>query len=93
MTANPNEALSIDVRVVPRPERHPRIFGMLDSLQPGGTMQITVDHDPLPLYYHIEANFSGRYGWRYIERGPEVWKVEIERLKHEGCNCSCGGEH
>lgn len=84
---------SIDVRLVPPPERHPRIFGMLNALLPGGSMLITSDHDPRPLHYHLETNFSGMFGWEYLEQGPEVWRVEIARMKDAGCACSCGGDH
>lgn len=93
MTATAEEKPMIDVRVVPHSERHPRIFGMLNALLPGGSMLITSDHDPRPLHMHLETYFSGMFGWDYLEQGPQVWRVEIERLKHEGCNCSCGGNH
>lgn len=87
------QTLSLDVRTIPRPERHPRIFGLLDSLQPGHAVTLIVDHDPVPLYYHLETHFDGLYGWDYLERGPELWRVQITRKKHEGCNCNCGGGH
>jgi uncharacterized protein (DUF2249 family) len=93
MTAIDTETLQLDVRTIPRPERHPRIFGMLNSLQPGGDLTLTVDHDPLPLYYHLEMHFSGLFSWDYLERGPEIWRVKVTREKHEGCNCNCGGGH
>lgn len=92
----------IDVRLVPPPERHPRIFGMLNALAPGAAMLITSDHDPRPLHYHLETNFSGLFGWEYLEQGPDVWRVEIERLDEpaasgadtgSNCGCGCGGAH
>ncbi|GEC29931.1 aminotransferase [Sinorhizobium fredii USDA 205] len=85
---------SIDVRTVPPRERHPRIFGMLGALLPGGAMQITSDHDPRPLHYQLETNFPGQFGWDYLEEGPEVWRVEIARLEDgAGCECCCGSDH
>ncbi|ACP24780.1 amylo-alpha-1,6-glucosidase family [Sinorhizobium fredii NGR234] len=85
---------SIDVRTVPPRERHPRIFGMLGALLPGGSMQITSDHDPRPLHYQLETNFPGQFGWDYLEEGPEVWRVEIARLEDgAGCECCCGSDH
>ncbi|MFN7008836.1 MAG: DUF2249 domain-containing protein [Allorhizobium sp.] len=88
----------IDVRLIPPPERHPRIFAMLNALPQGAAMLITSDHDPRPLQYHLQANFSGLFGWEYLEQGPEVWRVAIERLKQaaasgSGCGCGCGGAH
>lgn len=93
MTATTVEKPSIDVRVIPRPERHPRIFGMLNSLRDGEAMLLTVDHDPVPLHHHLQNQFPGLFGWQYLERGPEIWRVEIERLKQDGCGCGCGGSH
>lgn len=93
MTATETDMLQLDVRTIPGPERHPRIFGMLNSLRPGHAVTLTVDHDPLPLYYHLETHFSGLFGWDYLESGPELWRVRIAREKQEGCNCNCGGGH
>ncbi|HVK91334.1 MAG TPA: DUF2249 domain-containing protein [Mycoplana sp.] len=85
---------SIDVRTVPPRERHPKIFGMLGALQPGGSMLITSDHDPRPLHYQLETNFPGQFGWDYLQEGPEVWRVEIARLENgSGCECCCGSDH
>lgn len=91
MTATAANRPAIDVRAVPHAERHPLIFGMLNALQPGEAMEVTADHDPRPLHHHLETRFPGLFGWAYAERGPEVWRVEIERLKPEGCDCCCGG--
>ncbi|RVP09021.1 DUF2249 domain-containing protein [Sinorhizobium meliloti] len=85
---------SIDVRTVPPRERHPRIFGMLGALPAGGSMLITSDHDPRPLRYQLETNFPGEFGWDYLEKGPEAWRVEIARLEEgAGCECCCGSDH
>ena len=83
----------IDVRTIPPRERHPRIFGMLGALIPGTSLLITSDHDPMPLYRQLATNFPGQFGWDYLERGPEVWRVEIDRLEDRGCDCCCGADH
>ena len=84
------EKPSIDVRFVPPYERHPRIFGMLDALAPGASMLITSDHNPKPLHRPIATKFPGQFGWDYLEQGPEVRHVEIERLAEENGGCGCG---
>ncbi|PZU21159.1 MAG: aminotransferase [Shinella sp.] len=91
MTATADQKPSIDVRVIPHAERHPKIFGMLSALKPGDAMDVTADHDPRPLHYHLDSQYPGLFGWSYLERGPDVWRVEIERLKAEGHECTCGG--
>ena len=83
----------IDVRTIPPRERHPRIFGMVGALAPGASLLITSDHDPSPLYRQIATNFPGEFGWDYLEQGPEVWRVEIDRLQERGCECCCGSDH
>lgn len=74
-----SEPAVLDVRrIIPR-ERHPLIFQLLDRLAPGQTLVIVNDHDPIPLYYQIQATRLQQYGWRYLESGPEIWRVEISR--------------
>ncbi|MBD9371117.1 DUF2249 domain-containing protein [Rhizobium sp. ARZ01] len=80
----------IDVRTIAPPERHPKIFGVLTALAPGGKMHVTSDHDPRPLHYQIETRYPEQFQWEYLEQGPEVWRVEIQRYKSSGCECSCG---
>ncbi|HKJ80791.1 MAG TPA: DUF2249 domain-containing protein [Ignavibacteriaceae bacterium] len=71
---------TIDVRpIIPR-EKHPAIFSMFNSLQPGEAMLLINDHDPKPLYYQMEAENQGQFEWKYVEQGPEVWKVNIKKV-------------
>ncbi|GLQ56611.1 DUF2249 domain-containing protein [Devosia nitrariae] len=69
----------LDVRIVPRAERHPRIFVLAKSLAPGDAFVIVNDHDPVPLRYQLQVEYPGRFSWTYLEQGPEVWRVELCR--------------
>lgn len=40
-------------------------------------MVLINDHDPKPLKYQLEAERPGQMEWKYIEQGPDIWKVEI----------------
>ena len=93
MTATTEASIAIDVRVIPHAERHATIFGALNTLAPGKALEVTADHDPRPLHYQLETNFPGQFGWDYLEQGPEVWRVEIDRLEDSGCDCCCGSDH
>ncbi len=69
-----DEALpELDVRVIPHAVRHAAIHGVVDSLAPG-------NHDPLPLLAQIEQRHSSAITNTYVESGPEVWKLKLERV-------------
>ncbi|CCF21370.1 MULTISPECIES: DUF2249 domain-containing protein [Pseudorhizobium] len=88
--SNTAEIPLIDVRLIPPPERHPRIFGLLTTLEPGAAMHVASDHDPRPLHYQIESRYPEQFDWNYLEQGPMTWRVEITRAKSSGCDCCCG---
>lgn len=59
--------------------RHAEIFGRYASLDRGEVFVLVNDHDPRPLQYQFEAEHGGAYTWDYLEIGPKVWKVRIDR--------------
>lgn len=71
--------IELDVRPIPPREKHPRIFSLLATLEPGDALRITNDHDPVPLRYQLDAEHPGEFGWAYRDSGPEIWIVEITR--------------
>jgi hemerythrin-like domain-containing protein len=71
---------TVDARVLPIPQKHPTIFRTFEGLGVGEAMLLVNDHDPKPLYYQFAAERTGQFEWRYLENGPEVWKVEIRRV-------------
>ncbi len=75
----PSEIKQLDVRpIIPR-EKHPTIFLTFDALKEGETFQLVNDHDPMPLYYQFEAERKNKFEWNYVEKGPEVWRVNISK--------------
>ncbi len=70
---------SLDVRVIPPPQKHPTILSKYEALQPGQSFTLINDHDPKPLYYQFSAEFAGQFEWEYLERGPQIWRVRIGR--------------
>jgi uncharacterized protein (DUF2249 family) len=74
-TANPQNI--VDVRDLVPAQRHARIFELVHTLEPGKSFTLVNDHDPKPLYYQLEAEYTGQFSWTYVEQGPEVWRVEI----------------
>ena len=69
----------LDVRALPPVRRHALIFDTCGKLSVGEAVILVNDHDPKPLYYQFEAEQPGRFGWDYVESGPEVWRVRITR--------------
>lgn len=70
----------VDVRSLVPAQRHAKIFQLVNQLAPGGRFVLVNDHDPKPLYYQLEAEHPKQFSWTYVERGPEVWRVEIGKL-------------
>ncbi len=71
---------TIDVRQVAPRERHPLIFQTFDALKEGEFFTLVNDHDPKPLYYQFMHEREGQFGWKYLEEGPQTWRVEIGRV-------------
>ncbi len=75
-----SQMLVVDVRQTPPAKRHPMIFGAFEQLESGQGFELVNDHDPKPLYYQFQAEHTGQFQWEYLERGPEVWRVEIKKV-------------
>ncbi len=73
------DGMTIDVRAIPRPARHPLIFDTFDRLAPGEFFCVVSDHDPRPLRYLFDVKCLGAFTWDYVEAGPNVWRVCIGR--------------
>lgn len=72
--------ITIDVRQIPPRERHPLIFQTFDNLAAGQSFTLVNDHDPKPLYYQFMHERDGQFSWKYLEEGPETWRVQIGRV-------------
>lgn len=89
----------IDVREIPRSERHALIFGVFDELNPGQALELVNDHDPVGLRYQFEERHPGKFDWTYIDSGPDLWRVWIAKLSQTspgnkddaGDSCCSGG--
>ena len=69
----------IDVCPIMPRQRHSLIFNTFHKLEPGQGFVLINDHDPKPLYYQFEAKHRGTFGWDYLEKGPDVWRVVISK--------------
>lgn len=69
----------LDLRLMPRPERHPLVFAAFDRLAVGESFVLVNDHDPQPLRMQIERMREGEMSWDYIERGAGRFRIRITR--------------
>jgi uncharacterized protein (DUF2249 family) len=49
------------------------------STTPGESFVLVNNHDPKPLRREFQAAYPDRFGWDYLEAGPERWRVRIGR--------------
>jgi regulator of cell morphogenesis and NO signaling len=63
--------------------KHPTIFEWFAVLQPGESFTLENDHDPKPLYYQMLAELGPVFSWQYVDRGPEIWSVVLQRKNDE----------
>jgi len=69
----------LDARQVPHNIRHATVFGALDAVRPGAGLELIAPHDPLPLLAQVEDRDPGAFEITYLERGPEVWRIALDR--------------
>jgi uncharacterized protein (DUF2249 family) len=69
----------LDSRTIPHAIRHATIFGALDAVKPGGGMILVANHEPRPLLGQLEQRWPGLFDVSYVERGPEVWRLQFIR--------------
>lgn len=70
-----------DLRPFPPTERHEMFYKAFADTKPGEAFEFINDHDPLPLYYQMEAESEDPFRWEYIEKGPDQWKVRVIKTK------------
>ncbi len=70
----------LDVRPLRKPDKHPTIFGVYDGLGLGESFVLLNNHDPVHLHDEFATEYAGGFGWEYLERGPQEWRIQITKL-------------
>jgi uncharacterized protein (DUF2249 family)/quercetin dioxygenase-like cupin family protein len=70
----------LDVRPIPKPDKHPAIFRAYDALAAGESFTLVNNHDPRHLRDEFDTDHPGSYGWDYLTRGPAAWRIRISKL-------------
>src|SRR5690348_16368678 len=71
----------MDVRLIPCPIKHGMIIKNWLDLAVGDHFILLNDHDPVPLYYQISAEWPGTFTWEHLVKGPTEFRVKIKKLK------------
>ena len=71
--------ICIDLQHIPPQDRHLLVLSTFGKLPAGEALEIVDDRDPGPLRFQIQAQWPGQSSWRYLESGPQVWRVAIAR--------------
>lgn len=79
-TAVDTRTVELDVRDVEPRDRLQTILGAYGTLVPGATLHLTVDHDPMCMYYMLDATEpDDSFTFQVVEHGPEVWRAEVSK--------------
>ena len=71
---------TVDIRALgPCVERKAHVLSLFDSLASGESLVVVNDHMPNGLLRHFEEHRPDAFGWKPLESGPVVFRVEITR--------------
>jgi uncharacterized protein (DUF2249 family) len=71
----------VDARYInPHPEKPKSLFRAFDSLALNESFIFILDHDPFHLTNIMNVIFPGQYSWNYLEKGPDLYRVEVGRV-------------
>jgi len=74
-------AQRLDLREIPPPERHPKIFDAFDDLASGEALEIVNDHEPTPLYHQMAAEVAAfdADGYAVERAGPREFVATLPK--------------
>lgn len=78
--SSPGPVQELDVRSLPKPDKHPAIFAAYAGLSAGDSLVLINDHDPRHLWDEFETEHAGSYQWDYLRGEPEDWRIKITKL-------------
>jgi len=60
------------------------ILEAFGALRCGERIDVLAGHDLTPLWYRFELEWTDAYRWRWIQRGPDRWRAQLERVAFGG---------
>ena len=81
---------TLDVRGVAPKDRFSLIMSAYEGLAPGEALELTVDHDPECMYFTLAGTRGAdAFSFAYLERGPEVWRVTVTKVREVEVQAPC----
>lgn len=77
---DPQPEQPIDVRLIPKPERHRQILERYAALETGGQLRLLADHEPKNLQAEFEREHPGTHSWLAQPLAGGQWQVLIIKL-------------
>lgn len=73
---------TLDLRDVPPPERHPKIFDRFADLDSGESLTLINDHEPRPLFYELKAEVDefDAEGYEVEKRDDQEFVATLPKL-------------
>lgn len=68
---------SIDLRAMPAEERAGQLLHALESVEPGVSLDLIAETDPVSVLTEADGRFDGAFLQRYVEQGPDRWVVRL----------------
>jgi uncharacterized protein (DUF2249 family) len=71
----------LDLREIPPPKRHPKIFDAFDDLESGEALTLVNDHEPTPLYHQMSAEIESfdAEGYTVDRIGPNEFVATLPK--------------
>ena len=70
----------LDVRPLSKPDKHPAVFAAYEALAVGESFVLVNNHDPRHLRGEFDTDHPGSYGWDYLAKGPQEYRIRITKL-------------
>lgn len=70
----------LDVREVPHSQRHGLVVSTVAALPPGDAVVLVASHAPRPVLAELADRFGAQIRAQWLQSGPEVWQVRLERV-------------
>jgi uncharacterized protein (DUF2249 family) len=89
--SQPQHTATIDIRRLAPAEQQAALLFAFRATGLNDAIEIVDEHDPKPLFYRLKAEMPGGFSWIYAQSGPDVWRVNVQKLaRAHGAGECCG---